>query len=127
MLTAIQLQALDQQERNLESTSSAPLGNTILSIAYGSMTPDQALYSNHDKTTTLMITGAISVAGLERFHRVPLTNGRYLLRLRDDLALSGECAGPSSVVLDWLRHGEDTLTLPGGRFRLRDFGMYLAI
>jgi len=123
MLTTIQLQALDQLERERDSTTSAPPGNSILSIAHRLMTPDQALYSNQGDTVTLTITWAIGIAGLERFHHAPFTNGRYLLRLGDDLALDGERAGLSPVVLDWLIHGEDTLTLPAGHFRMRDFGM----
>lgn len=117
ILATIKLQALDQLERELETTTSAPPDNTTLSIAHRLMTPDQALYSNQGETVTLTIIWAIGIAGLTRFHHAPFTNGRYLLRLGDDLALDGKRAGLSHVVLDWLEHGEDTLILPSGHLR----------
>jgi hypothetical protein len=80
------------------------------------MNPPPPFYNNEHQTVTLTINWAVGVAGPERFERHGAER-RYLLSRGDELGEQGEAAGLSSEILEWLKHGEETLTLPVEHFQ----------
>lgn len=79
------------------------------------MNPPEYLYNSEDQTYTLPINWVVGVAGPERFERLPYQD-RYVLRREDELREQGEEAGLSADIMDWLKGGEETLTLPASHF-----------
>jgi hypothetical protein len=88
--------------------------DSIAGIVARLMSPPEYLYSEDFRDVTLTITWAVGVAGQERFDRLP-HDGRHALSLDDDLC-GGEAYGLSEEILDWLKGGQDTLTLPATHF-----------
>lgn len=91
-----------------------PQVTTLTDVVTRLMTPPQELY-NGDGTVTLTITWAVGVAGPERFERTPLAR-RHSLVQDDELRERGVAAGLSQEIMDWLRSGDETLTLPESHF-----------
>jgi hypothetical protein len=86
--------------------------DSIAGIVHRLMSPPEYLYSEDYRDVTLTITWAVGVAGQERFNSL---QGRHALSLDDDLC-GGEAYGLSEEILNWLKGGEDTLTLPSTHF-----------
>jgi hypothetical protein len=79
------------------------------------MNPPEYLRDNESQTVTLTITWAVGIAGPERFQLLPHLD-RLVLQGQDELRERGEEAGLSTDIMDWLKGGEDTLTLPASHF-----------
>jgi hypothetical protein len=86
--------------------------DSIAGIVHRLMSPPECLYSEDYRDVTLTITWAVGVAGQERFNSL---QGRHALSLDDDLC-GGEAYGLSEEILNWLKGGEDTLTLLSTHF-----------
>ncbi|KAF2134086.1 hypothetical protein P153DRAFT_353290 [Dothidotthia symphoricarpi CBS 119687] len=79
------------------------------------MSPPQGLYSADGRSVTLYINWAVGVVGVERFEPTPLAR-RLSLRQDDALRERGVSLGLSKEILEWLRQGEEMLTLPASHF-----------
>lgn len=89
--------------------------DSISGIVARLMNPPSWLYNSDDQTYTFTINWVVGVAGQERFERLPHQD-RYVLRREDELREQGEEAGLSTEIMDWLKGGEETLTLPANHF-----------
>jgi hypothetical protein len=97
------------------SGSALPDDDSIAGIVARLMSPPSYFYNDDRQTITITINWAVGVAGPERFERRG-TDGRYFLSGGDELEEQGGAAGLSSEILDWLKYGEETLTLPVEHF-----------
>jgi hypothetical protein len=79
------------------------------------MSPPKYFHNDDRRTITITINWAVGVAGPERFERRG-TDGRYFLSGGDELEEQGGAAGLSGDILDWLKYGQETLTLPVEHF-----------
>jgi hypothetical protein len=90
--------------------------DSVAGIVARLMSPPPPFYNNEHQSVTLTINWAVGVAGPERFERHGAA-GRYFLNRGDELGEQGEATGLSSEILEWLKHGEETLTLPVEHFQ----------
>ncbi|KAF2792645.1 hypothetical protein K505DRAFT_338522 [Melanomma pulvis-pyrius CBS 109.77] len=93
-----------------------PGNDSIFAIATQLMNPPED-FRHVDNNFTIYITWAVGVAGPERFERTSL-NHRHSLLQNDDLYLRGLEAGLSEEVREWLRYGQEKLSLPASHFGL---------
>ncbi|KAH7401733.1 hypothetical protein DE146DRAFT_754350 [Phaeosphaeria sp. MPI-PUGE-AT-0046c] len=89
--------------------------DSIPGIVARLMNPPVWLYNTEDHTYTFTINWVVGVAGPERFERLPFQE-RYVLRREDELRERGKEVGLSAEIIDWLKGGEETLTLPANHF-----------